>query len=74
LKLLFHAVVSCLALLWVLGGGVVSLVEEHAPTFIGQELDRLQYFLLLTLVGLLAWISLRRYLAVHRAKRGVEED
>jgi hypothetical protein len=63
-----RAVIAGLALLWIVAEGVFALVDGRAPVFLQQELDWLQYVLLLVLVGLLTWAAVRRCLAGRRDK------
>ncbi len=67
-----RAVIAGLALLWILTEGVVALIDGRAPVFLQQELDWLQYTLLLVLVGLLVWAAVRRVI-VDRRKGGGED-
>ncbi|MCX7021726.1 MAG: hypothetical protein NTW26_05535 [bacterium] len=63
-----RAVIACLAAFWIVTEGVIALVAGRAPVFLQQELDWLQYVLLLVLVGLLTWAAVRRCLAGRRDK------
>jgi len=65
-------VIACLALLWFIAEGVVALIDGRAPVFLQQELDWIQYYLLLVLVGLLVWAAVR-HVVVARRKGGGED-
>jgi hypothetical protein len=64
-----RAVIACLALGWLAVEGVVALIDGRAPVFLQQELDWLQYILLLVLIGLLVWAAVRR-VVIDRRKGG----
>ncbi len=72
--MLIRAVVACLAFLWVLAEGVLSLIGERSPTFLHQELDWLQYALLLILLGVLTWVAVRRLVAGRRVDDAADKE
>ncbi|MCK4594489.1 hypothetical protein KAU45_08295 [bacterium] len=72
--MLFRAIAACLAFLWVLAEGVISLIAERPPVFVHQELDWFQYALLLTLIGVLAWVAVKRWIARRRVSEAVDKE
>jgi len=69
-----RAVIAGLALLWILTEGVVAFIGGRAPVFLQQELDWLQYSLLLVLVGLLVWAAVRRVVVARRKDDGEDRE